>query len=126
MEGGCTCGEIRYCIDGDPVLSLICFCNACLSSFGCDGYPGMMIKDEDFKVSEGTPGKFARNSDSGRQVVLHFCSNCGTSLWGQTELGMVSIAAGILDEPNLFNPTKAVFTSQAPNWARIPHNLELE
>ena len=126
MEGGCSCGAVRYRAVGQPVLSLLCFCRDCLSAFGCDGYPGMMVKNDNFEIIQGTPATFARSSASGRSVVRHFCSKCGCNVWGQTELGMVSIAAGTLDNPDLFNPTKAVFTSQAPAWARIPDHLECE
>ena len=126
MDGGCCCGNIRYRASGEPVFSVICFCRDCLSAFGCDGYPGMMVRNENFQVLKGTPSTFSRSASSGRTVERNFCSDCGTNLWGQTELGMVSIVAGSLDDPSVFKPTKAVFTSQAPTWARIPTELELE
>lgn len=126
LDGGCTCGKIRYQVNDEPVLSLLCFCSDCLSSFGCDGYPGMMVKNEHFAPVSGKPSTYSRNSAAGRTVVRHFCADCGTNVWGQTELGLVSIVAGTLDQPDYFTPTKAVFTSQAPSWARIPDHLEHE
>ena len=54
----------------------------------------------------------------------NFCGRCGTNLWGYTELGLVSVAAGSLDDPEVFRPTRAAFRDEAPGWARIPDNLE--
>ncbi len=108
------------------MLSLLCFCSDCLAAYGCDGYPGMMFTNDTFEVTSGDTSVHSRIAESGRRVERHFCSNCGTTVWGQTALGLVSIAAGTLDNPELFNPTKAVFTSQAPGWARIPSHLEIE
>ncbi len=124
MEGGCFCNAIRYRVTGEPALSLLCFCSDCLASYGCDGFPGLMVENNAFQQVAGSTTEFARSSASGRTVVKHFCSTCGTTIWGQTELGLVSISAGTLDDPNRFRPTKAVFTDQAPHWARIPDHLE--
>jgi hypothetical protein len=41
--------------------------------------------------------------------IMCFCRDC-----------LVSVAAGSLDDPTLFKPSQAVFTEQAPPWARIP------
>ncbi len=84
------------------------------------------MRNDDFVLEAGSSATFARTSASGRTVVRHFCGDCGTNVWGQTELGLVSMVAGSLEDPNQFEPTKAVFTSQAPSWARIPEHLERE
>ena len=123
-EGGCFCGSVRYRVSGQPVLSLICFCRDCLAISGSGGYAGMMVNDDDFTHISGKTTVHIKVSKSGRSVQRHFCPNCGSNLWGQTELGLISVAAGSLDEPNDFRPTKAVFVADAPTWARIPEGLE--
>ena len=126
QQGGCLCGNVRYSVQGKPVLSVLCFCRDCLSLFGCDGYPGMMIENQDFSALQGKCSTYPRTAESGRTVTLNFCPDCGTTVWGQTELGMVSVVAGTLDNPDVFEPEKAVFTTQAPAWARIPEGLDRE
>ncbi|MBJ38615.1 MAG: hypothetical protein CMD83_09155 [Gammaproteobacteria bacterium] len=54
---------------------------------------------------------------------LHFCSRCGSNLWGATEVGLTSVAAGSLDDPELFQPDRAVFLHEAPTWARVPEGM---
>jgi len=41
-EGGCQCGEIRYCLTGEPVWLAVCHCNDCKSQSG--GVFGMSLR----------------------------------------------------------------------------------
>ena len=122
--GGCFCGSIRYEITGDPVLQVLCFCKDCLKTAGTAGYGGYMVSEGDFRVISGTPTLHKKISKEGRTVQRHFCPECGSNLFGVTEFGLVSIAAGTLDNPELFQPTKTVFVADAPHWARVPEGIE--
>jgi hypothetical protein len=126
LLGGCLCGSVRYRVTSAPVLSLLCFCKDCRATAGTDGYAGMMIPDTAFEQLSGATTTHTRGSRSGRSVVRHFCTTCGSNLWGETELGLVSVAAGTLDDPDVFVPTRAVFLADAPSWARIPEGIERE
>lgn len=126
ITGRCSCGAITYAVSAAPQLSVLCFCRNCLRAFGADGYPGMMVKAAHFHVTKGCASRFTRGSESGRSVTRCFCGVCGTSLWGETELGLVSVLAGTLDDPSVFKPNRAVFTAGAPHWARIPADLPAE
>lgn len=124
IEGGCFCRELRYKITGPAVLQLFCFCKDCLTLSGTDGYAGYMVKNEDFHLTKGTPTKFNKKVKDNRTVVRHFCSTCGTNIWGKTEFGIISVAAGSLDDPTIFKPSKKTFAHDAPPWARVPDELE--
>lgn len=119
LEGGCFCGNIRYRVSGKPVIQLMCYCRDCLSLSGTDGFAGMMFKERDFQIVRGSPTTFEKISKENRPVVRHFCGTCGTGLWGTTSFGLVSIHAGTLDDPSVFNPDRNVFVDDAPHWARI-------
>lgn len=119
-KGGCFCGHVRYEISGEPALQLLCFCSDCLRTSGTAGYAGYMVKDDDFRVVSGTAKVHARTSKEGRTVKRHFCPECGSNLFGVTQLGLVSVAAGTLDDPNLFSPSAVAFAEDAPPWARVP------
>jgi len=83
-----------------------------------------MVKEDDFELIAGSPTVYMKTSVEGRVVGMNFCGTCGSNLFGTTELGMVSVAAGSLDDPTKFNPSKKVFTESAAHWARIPEYLE--
>ena len=124
LEGGCFCGKIRYQISGDPVLQLYCYCKDCLAITGTDGYAGYMVKNENFSLIEGNPRTHEKIAKDGRTVKRHFCGTCGSNLWGETEFGLISVAAGTLDNPDEFSPSCKAFAHDAPKWARIPDGLE--
>jgi len=126
INGGCFCGAVRYRVSGPAELQLYCFCADCRAVTGTDGYAGYMVKDEHFMRTLGTPSRYRKLSSEGRAVVRNFCAECGSNLWGETELGITSIAAGTLDDPSVFKPSLNVFEEQAPPWARIPHQLHTE
>lgn len=50
-----------------------------------------------------------KTSVEDRAVGMDFCGTCGSNLFATTELGIVSVAAGGLDDPKQFNPSKKVF-----------------
>ena len=120
--GGCFCGEIRYEISNEPVLQVLCFCKDKTS--GTAGYAGYMVDQADFRVVSGDPKVHRKVSKEGRTVKRNFCAECGSNLWGATEFGLISVAAGTLDNPNLFKPTKKTFVDDAPHWARVPEEVE--
>ena len=124
IEGGCFCGEVRYQISGEPVFQLFCYCKDCLAITGTDGYAGYMVNESEFEIIQGEPATHDKVSTQGRTVKRHFCGNCGSNLWGKTQFGLISVAAGSLDDHSLFKPTKKVFTRDAPHWARVPDELE--
>lgn len=124
ITGGCFCGKIRYEIRGAPVLQLICFCTDCLKTTGTSGYGGYMVNESDFAIVAGESRVHARESKEGRTVRRHFCPECGSNLIGVTDFGLVSVAAGTLDDPNHFQPDKKVFVHDAPHWGRVPDELE--
>ena len=124
LEGGCYCGKVRYKVTGTPAFQLFCFCKDCRSLTGTEGWAGYMVNNSDFCVLEGKPTIHEKISKEGRVVKQYFCGTCGSNLWGETEFGLVSVAAGTLDDPSVFKPTKKVFVADAPHWARIPEELE--
>ena len=58
--------------------------------------------------------RYAISGDAGCTAVAA-ARGCGA-----TEVGLTSVAAGSLDDPELFQPDRAVFLHEAPTWARVP------
>jgi hypothetical protein len=119
--GGCYCGNIRYLVNGEPVIHLYCFCEECHSITGTDGYhSGYMVKESDFQLVSGTPSTHKELSKEGRMIKRHYCQACGCEIWAQTDLGLISVSASTFDDPTVCHSTKKVFVHDAPDWARIP------
>ncbi|MDH3762403.1 MAG: GFA family protein [Gammaproteobacteria bacterium] len=119
--GGCYCGNIRYLVNGQPVIHLYCFCEDCHSISGSDGYhSGYMVKESDFQLVSGTPATHEELSEEGRTIKRHYCRKCGCEIWAQTDLGLISVSASTFDDPTACHSAKKVFVHDAPDWARIP------
>ncbi len=99
--GRCQCGEIRYESVGEPIGLYICHCRECqkqsASAFGIS----LRIPRVGFRVTQGTPKYWTRDTDSGRKLKCAFCANCGSRLWHEhvPALDYVSLKGGSLDEP---------------------------
>ena len=123
-SGECYCGDIRFRISGEPVIQLYCFCEDCHSITGMDGYySGYMVKESNFHLVRGTPATQEVLSKDGQTINHHYCRKCGSNLWAQTDLGLLSVSPSTFDDPGVFHPTKKVFVHDAPDWARAPNEF---
>ena len=119
--GGCYCGKIRYRIDGEPVIQLYCFCKDCLSITGADGYhSSYLVKESNFHFIKSTPATHEELSKEGRAIKRHYCQECGSNLWAETDLGLLGVWGGTFDDSSVFRSTKKIFVHVAPDWARYP------
>jgi hypothetical protein len=76
---------------------------------------------------KGDVKAYEMKADSGATVTHHFCPGCGSQLYNDTtnNPGMMALVASTLDDPALFSPQVAVYTSSATPWdqpvAGMPH-----
>jgi len=125
-KGGCLCGAVQYQLTGKPEFCVYCYCKDCQRSTGSDRFAGAMFTNDALTVTCGATKAFTTHAVSGRTVQRHFCGDCASMLWGQTEMGLVSVCAGTLNDPSVFNPGMVVFTEDAPAHAAIPSASELK
>ncbi len=101
LEGGCSCGDVRYAADSDPVRVTVCFCRACRRSTGRNGIVQPLFARAAFRVTFGRPTRYTQcEPDNGKSVAVSFCPTCGTKLfleYGETDW-MIGVFADTLDE----------------------------
>jgi hypothetical protein len=120
----CCCGSLRAEAKGEPSLVAVCHCTECQrrtgSAFGVGAY-----FPTDQVHTEGPSKAYTRGSDSGRKIELHFCPNCGTSVFWYVEfLGdHVGIAFGAFAKP-LPSPTLSVWETTRHPWVSFGHELD--
>jgi hypothetical protein len=113
-HGGCLCGQVRYTVSGEAVLSVVCHCRSCQrftgSAFGAAiGFPGASVSDLHTYEDTGA---------SGRPVHRRFCSKCGSGVVSEVDTmpGLAILLAGTLDDPAAFESTMEVCCSSAQPW----------
>ena len=125
LTGRCYCGEVAFEASGKPVLKGQCHCRECQYISGGGPNYFMMMPEDGFTYTTGTPGRFTR-PDLERAVTREFCPTCGTHLATRIPWrDYVVIKAGTLDDPSTMygGPKMAIFTCDAQPFHHIPEGL---
>jgi hypothetical protein len=125
LEGGCSCGSVRFKLNRSPLWTNICHCDACKKRTGSAF--GFSVVVEAVAVTEfsGETKTFTRKGGSGKHVHYEFCPQCGTTLRWHVELlaGRQVFAGGAFDDSTQFEVMGEMYTDQALPWSRIGHEL---
>ena len=123
-KGKCSCGNIEYMFEGEPINSVFCYCKECQTHTGSDKWFGVWVPIDKFYFTKGTPKKFTRLGDGGHDVIHNFCDECGTTICAEITLGnFYSVAVSTLIENNHFSPKMAIYAASAPKWAVFPEGI---
>ena len=125
IEGGCYCGEIRYETKGESQASIQCHCRECQYITGGNPNVIMILPIDGFKFVRGKPQVFKR-SDLEKPVTRLFCGECGTAIGTKspTRPESIILKVGTFDDPSIFNPEIAIFTSDKQEFHHIGDNLK--
>lgn len=122
LTGGCTCGAVRYRLEGRVLGVAACHCTNCRRQSGSAYSVNMVVKAADMTV-EGELSAYADTAtESGKPVQRQFCGQCGSPIRSLAEAmpGLAVVKVGTLDAPEAFAPKVHVWTSSALPWANIP------
>jgi hypothetical protein len=118
ISGRCLCGAVRLTIDAAPIVTRTCWCRLC--QYLAAGNATVNVAFPTSAVSiEGSPARFESVADSGSRMVRSFCGACGTPLFSEARERphLIFVRAGTLDDPEIAQPSMAIWTSAAPSWA---------
>lgn len=123
FTGSCNCGSLRLEADGHPLFQGFCRCTDCRKASG--GHSAAITRlREDVKVS-GDFRSYVTTGDSGAAVHRNFCPTCGCLAFNlyPGEVGIISINAGLLDNPEVFDPEVVLYERSAVAWDHIDPRL---
>ncbi len=122
--GRCYCGEIEYEFD-DPIhAQLLCHCRECRYLSGGSSNTSIVISEDKFRITKGTPGTFKRD-DIEKPRIRHFCCKCGTHIFVKSppRPGMLVLKIGTLDDHSWFKPSSAIYCIDQQPFHLIPDNI---
>ena len=121
LTGGCMCGAIRYTLSAQVTELRACHCTTCQKGSGAQGSVNAVVPAAAFKLTKGTPKRYASPADSGRTLYRDFCGDCGSPLYSQraTAPDMLVVRAGSLDDTGNMKITANIWTRSARPWAYI-------
>ena len=81
VDGSCHCGSVTYEAEINPDHVVICHCTDC-QTFSSAPYRVSVfgVPRENVRI-EGSPKTYIKTGESGRQVLVAFCGDCGTALY---------------------------------------------
>ena len=117
MQGGCSCGTVRYRLESEPFDTGWCHCRACQRVSGAPALVFTTVPAQDFVVETGQDAiGTTRPTDFG---VRQFCTRCGTPLTIAVDFqpDTIDVAAATLDEPDQVTPGFHIFYASRIAWA---------
>ena len=123
LEGGCTCGQVRYRLTRSPIIVHCCHCRWCQRETGAAFALNAMIESTCVDLFKGPPETVDTPSNSGKGQKIIRCPSCRVALWshyaGAGDL-LSFIRVGTLDNPDALPPDIHIFTASKQPWVILP------
>ena len=125
FSGKCLCGKISFKCYVEPKTIFNCHCEDCRRATGSVFGTNLFVQEDQLKIS-GEFSSYSHTSDSGSTMTKHFCSNCGSLLFGRNSAkpNVISVRAGTLDQLNLIKPDVNVFMKSKVPSTSIDDSLK--
>jgi hypothetical protein len=113
----CACGQLRVACTGEPALVAVCHCLDCQKRTGVPFGAAAFFARKDVAAT-GALKIFRRGSASGSVVSFHFCPDCGSTVFWETERrpDTVGVAVGSFADPAFPAPSLSVFDERRHAW----------
>ena|SRR5882757_8293930 len=125
IEGGCSCGKVRYSSDADPIFSGLCHCKSCQKTTGSSFSLVVAIPTPSLTVT-GTVKVADGKGDSGQATHSSFCPECGSPLIGTADMmqGVSMIRVGTLDDSTWVKPAMEIYCDSKMPWVSLGGGLQ--
>lgn len=125
VEGGCTCGHVRYTLESLPLITHCCHCRYCQCQTGTAFALNALFDSRKVNVICGNVEIINTPSPSGRGQNISRCPKCHVAVWSSYFMGGIKdlikfIRVGTLDNPDLFPPDVHIYTESKQPWVNLP------
>ncbi|MEA3107596.1 MAG: hypothetical protein QOI88_2201 [Gammaproteobacteria bacterium] len=125
-DGGCTCGFVRYRMDGSPLFVHCCHCRWCQRETGGAFAHNALIEADRVALLQGRVDVIDTPSASGKGQKISRCPHCHTAVWSNySGAGDVIhfLRVGSLDEPDSWPPDIHIYTTSKQPWVILPPGI---
>ena len=123
-EGGCSCGEIRYRLTSEPLVTHCCHCLNCQRQTGSAFAVNALIEADRMELVAGEPRRVDAPRDDGSVQKIFRCPTCQVAVYseyGRPDIRFVR--AGTLDDPSQVSPDVHIFTRSKRDWVGLPESV---
>ena len=122
VEGGCSCGAVRYALRAKPMIVHACHCTDCQRLTGSAFVLNAWIERDQVRLLSGEP--VACKLPTGqRGGTVYFCGQCRTYVWTEYTPGFRFVRVGTLDDPKQFAPDMHIWTRSKQPWLALPEGV---
>ena len=127
MEGGCTCRQVRYRLNGAPLIVHACHCRWCQRETGTAHALNALYEADRVVHIAGEPELVWTPSASGKGQTIARCPTCRVAIWSnypQAGPAVRFVRVGTMDEPDQCPPDIHIYTSTKLPWVTLPANAK--
>jgi hypothetical protein len=124
MEGGCSCGELRYRLRSEPLFVHCCHCLNCQRQTGSAFAINLLIEADRVELLRGEPAVVDVPRDDGSMQRIYRCPSCRVAVFSRyTSETFRYVRAGTLDDPHAVTPDVHIFTRSKLDWVGLPASV---
>ncbi len=123
LDGGCTCGGVRYRLTRRPMFVHCCHCRWCQRETGSAFVINALIEADRVELVKGAPEIVLTPSESGRGQKVTRCPVCRVALWSNYSGAgerVRFVRVGTLDDPDALPPDIHIYTASKQPWVVLP------
>jgi len=123
IEGGCTCGGVRYRLTTSPLFVHCCHCSWCQRESGSAFVINALIEADCVELLSGEVEIIDTPSESRKGQKIHRCTKCKIAVWSNyagSGDAIHFLRVGTLDHPDNVPPDVHIFTSSKQSWVTLP------
>jgi hypothetical protein len=124
LTGGCQCGKVQISVTGEPMVTVNCHCLVCQRLSG-SGHMFVLVYPASSVDIKGKVAQFKYKADSGKMATRHFCPDCGSQLYGTSELmpGTYGINATCLEDTSVYRPKITAYAKRVQAWDHLEEGI---
>ena len=122
LEGGCTCGKVRYRLKAEPMIVHGCHCTWCQRETGSAFAVNAVIETSEIELGGEAPVIVDTPSLSGRGQLIARCPHCHVAVWSHYPTAgelAAFIRVGTLDDKTALAPDVHIFTASKAPWVTL-------
>jgi len=124
LEGGCSCGAVRYRLLSEPMFVHCCHCLNCQRQTGSAFVINLLIEADRVEVVAGDPPAVAVPRDDGSTQRIFRCPACQVAVYSEyTRPEVRFVRGGTLDDPSQVSPGVHIFTRSKLPWVVLPDSV---
>ena len=124
LDGGCSCGAVRYRLRSEPLFVHCCHCLNCQRQTGSAFAINVLIEAGSVEIVAGDPRPVDVPRDDGSTQRIFRCPACQVAVYSEyTRPQVWFVRAGTLDDPSKVSPDVHIYTRSKRDWIALPESV---